>query len=457
MAEKKARPSDSLVYLGTIDDVVLRFPWPGISIDENFLIETILDHVLFGAPILINDGYLVNHPLARADLMKGKKSLILALVRKGFIKVLTRVDDLSSLASMPEKMAADIITFQERISAEDWKAFRYNLADLGEELRPSFNTLFWPAVDMGDGFRLLIENTIDSIAAKGIESLGLRTQSVDQVREVLTDVANRLAQDTSGARNYFEKIATKHATALPTGADRLFLSDLMGFANEVYHFNFGLNLDARLRKDGIRVITETRMSRAFDDLLAVDEAIINVEKSMPLMGRPTIKGSLAPKMLIDIVDPTTEVGAAKQTFQRRMRDFASGRHSVDEARDFAALYERALIAHFADRLAGRALPHVINLGVNLSSALISAYVGPVKDMMKAVGDVAGGFGMGILSTYVGERKLLRVGYRFRQRRITKEFGANRAAIKPNVQRAMLSALRFEPSVIDPIAARIRAF
>ena len=58
---RNARRSDTLVYLGTVDDVVLRYPWPGIAIDENFLVETIVDHVLFGAPLLINDGYIVNH------------------------------------------------------------------------------------------------------------------------------------------------------------------------------------------------------------------------------------------------------------------------------------------------------------------------------------------------------------------------------------------------------------
>lgn len=457
MVTRNARRSDTLVYLGTVDDVVLRYPWPGIAIDENFLVETIVDHVLFGAPLLINDGYIVNHPLARADLMKGKDSLILALVRKGFIKILTRVDDLNDLARMPEQMAVDIDSFRSRISDPDWKLFRYNLDDLGEALRPAFNTMFWPPVDMGDGFRLLVENASAGIDQKGYESLGLRTGEADLVRTLLDLVANRLATDTSGARNFFEAKATDLAGRLPNGTDRLFVDDVMGLANEIYHFNFGLNLDHQMRGDGISVVTETRFSRAFDDLLAVDEAIVNVEGSMPLMGKPALNATLDPKSLLDIVDPTTDVGQAKLNFQKRMRDFATGRHSIDEARAFAELYERALIGHFADRRAGRVLPHIVNLGMNLSSAVIGAYVAPVHAAMQAAGEIGGGFGMGLLSSYVGERGLLRVGHRFRQRAVRKEFGANRGALKPHIQRAMLSTLRFEPAIIDPIADRVRKY
>lgn len=458
MPIRTPRPADTLVYLGTIDDVVLRHPWQDIPIGENFLIETIVDHVLFGMPLLINDGYLVNHPLARADLIKGKDSLILALVKKGFIKVLTRVDDLSKIADMPIDMARDIGSFDALVRSSDWATLRNRLSELADTLSPDRNVYGWPPVDMGDGYRILLENVLSGIATKGYETLGFRTSDQASVQRVLSDVVNELIANTAAARTKFEDRTVEMAKSMPNDAGLQFVSDLMGLANEAYHFNFGIALDHQLSANGLNVVTETRFSRAFDDLLAIEEKYVSLTGDMPLMGKPDFKMLLDPAALVDIVDPATDIGGAKLLFQQRMRDFATGgRYSAEEARAFADLYERALARHFAPRRKWRGTSIAVNLGVNLTTSVMGAYFAPVKAMADAAGEFSSSFGMGLLSSYVGERNILRVGHRLRVRAMQKQLDSNRAEIKPNVQRAMLSALRFDTAATLPIAQKVKRF
>ncbi len=448
-----ARNSDTLVYLGTVDDKVLDYPWPNIEIGRNFLIDTILDHVLFGAPMLINDGYLINHPLARDDLLKGKNSLILSLIRQGFIKVLTRVADLDKLHLMPLEMASQSNqTFEDRISRSDWERLQFTLQSLGESLSPHFNSYRWPPVDMGDGFRVLLENAIQGIDEKGFESLGMQTPHSEKVVSVINKIANRLAKDTTGARNLFEITAIEESKALSLGEDKKFVHEMMGLANEIYHFNFGIQLDNQLHRDGMAVVAETRLSRAFDDLLAVEERVIELEGSLPLIGRPEFVTSLDPATLTAIVDRNTEVGEAKFRYQDFMRRFASGEYTLEEATDFAAQYERALIHHFSSNAIPSGLKRVVNVGMTLSAALVGA-----SFPTSAASSVAANVGLGTLSSQIGEPRLMRLAKRFYSRTMSRDFEQSRTHLKPHVSRAILSSLRFHPDVTGPIARKAKRF
>lgn len=455
--EPVARAADTLTYVGTLDDQVLQYPWPGIPIQENFLIDTIIDHVLFGMPMLINDGYLVNHPLARADLLKGKESLILTLVQKGFIKVLTRVGDLDDLKDMPRQMArVGVGSFPARITEDDPKRLEYALGELGDSLRPHYNCYRWPRVDMGDGFAVLIDNIRKSIKQKGFASLGFASANETFVQRQLYRISNRLAKDTAAARTHFETYLNEAAADLPNDEAAVLRTDLMGLANEIYHFNFGIHMDRLLRPDGLKVITETRLSRAFDDLLSVEEQVIALPAPLPLVGRPGLVTTLDPQTLAAIIDPTTRVGSAKVTFQRLLRKFAQGEYTVEEAQDFAQQYEKALIAHFTARTTPRTLKVAVTATMILSPALMAVGLpagGPTTALTEGASDVT----MGGLSSFVGEPWLMRVAQRYRRRKMAGKFKASKVPLSPHLERALLSNIRFNREVIDPIAERVKTF
>ncbi len=371
--------------------------------------------------------------------------------------MLTRVNDLDALAKMPGQMARQGVgTFGERIASDEWQRFELILRRLGDDLRPLHNTIFWPPVDMGDGFRLLLENAEQGIVSKGFETLGLRTPHRTAVRRLLFNCAARLGNDSRAARTKFEDMVIREAQALPTGEDRQFVSDMMGFANEVYHFNFAINLDYAVAGDGLTVLAETRMSRAFDDLLRVEEPVLNFERDIQLIGKPGLAATISRKALLDIVDQSTDVGRAKLVFQGHMRQFATGQQSIDDARIHARAYEEALIRHFASFKQAVAMPHIASIGMNIASAVAGAYLGPVKEAAKLVGEIGSSVGMGLLSTYVGEKGVLRIAERYRKRQIEKQFADARITQQPHVH-GMLSALHFDPTVTHPIAAEVKSF
>lgn len=451
------RDEDTLVYLGTIDDVLLRHPWRDIAIGENFLVDTIVDHVIFGEPMLINDGYLINHPLARADLMKGKDSLILKLVEKGFIKILTRVSNPDELSKMPEQMARqNIKDFPDRLRSDDWEKLKYALDRLSDSLKFHYNCYRWPAVDMGDGFRILVENTIEGAYSKGFDSLGLNIRYGDHTLRTLNRIAERLAKNTSGARSYFEDAVKEAAKTLPGSDAETFVSELMGLANEIYHFNFGIHLDSKYRKDGLAIIAETRLSRAFDDMLAVDERVLEIDGELPLVGKPNLIKELSPSLLAGVVDPSTRVGDAKRSFKRLMREFAKGKYTMEEAQGFAAQYERALSEHFATSRSTVVSARVINVGMTISAAVLGAGVPLASTGMAAMAEAAlYSTGLGLLASQVGEPGIMKVAKRFYNRRLREQFASSRVRLEPHVTRAMLSSLRFQPEIVDSVATRVK--
>lgn len=448
---------DSLVYLGTVDDVVLRFPWSNINIGKNFLIETILDHVIFGNPLLINDGYLINHPLARKDLLKGEKSLILHLVRRGFIKVLTRESSPVNIKTMPFNMAEEIESFEKAVSKKDWKNFQTSLGELGDSLRFNYNCFKWPPVDMGDGFRVILENVSNNISAKGYDTLGFNTKEKDLVISTINQIGERLSSNTQGARNHFEQQCKLSAEHLPKRHRKLFVNDMMGLANEVYHYNFGINLDYHLRVTGSNVVTETRFSKCFDDLLSIEEdEQQHFSKNFPLIQAPKIIKSINPKIVSEIVDPFTEIGREKEKFLKEMRLFSSGQLSIEDAKIASNNYLKSLAYHFSETDPLNYISKPLDIGLIVTSGLIGAAIPGSYEIL-----AGSGVGLGFLSTYVCHPKVLRAVRGFKRKSLENKMSkinAKKISLdNGNLNRAILGVLKFNSKVTDPIAKRIRRF
>ena len=91
------------------------------------------------------------------------------------------------------------------------------------------------------------------------------------LREFLCRFIERLQQDKSGPRDYWERLAKQFA-ANPdyTAKPEKFVLSLMNLVNEMYHYNFGIMLAA---ETDVSVSVETQTSAAFDDLLVVKDRI----------------------------------------------------------------------------------------------------------------------------------------------------------------------------------------
>ncbi|MDX2142884.1 MAG: hypothetical protein SFV19_05990 [Rhodospirillaceae bacterium] len=454
--------SNGLVYLGTIDDVVLRFPWPGTNVKrKNFLINTILDHAFFGNALLINDGYLINHPEARRDLLKGENSIILALIREGFIRILTRMSDIEQYHDMPVQMAKKIKSYELLVADKSkWRPLRRTLVKLGSELAKNKHYYGWPPVDMGDGFRILLERVAEEPAGQTIEKLGFRTNYVYGVEKVFDKVINKLNKEpTTAARDFFEKTqyeVVNDTRQISEAGGRCFTSDLMGLANEIYHINFGINLDYHFRNSSLRfsVTSETRFARAFNDLLAVETNSLPADQTIPLLDLPHFAIQLEPELIRALVRTDTPIGKAKGLFLAEANAFVSGKVARKDAEMAAKAYANALAVHFAAPRTAEQRSWLASIGFAAVGALAGM---PLPDVGFA--KFASELTLGTIMSRFGEPGYWKLRSQLKRPKIEKVLlrGLSEQKRSLHNQRTLIGAVRFDPKMTEPIARRVKRF
>ena len=127
-------------YLGIIDDAVDRFPWR-FKITPKSLDHSLAIQLLTGRPILLNDGYLIQHPIARESLMQ-RDGLLWSMIDVGFVHVMARGEiEGYTLPEMPEVMSNRGVKSYQRLvndeipDAPSWRSLRPHLERLDKRLR----------------------------------------------------------------------------------------------------------------------------------------------------------------------------------------------------------------------------------------------------------------------------------------------------------------------------------
>lgn len=276
-------------YSGVLDDVMAKYG-PKMN-TRAFFQRMIAKNVFFGGGIYINDGYLVNHPLAR-HYLANENSLLRAMLRYGFIKILTRENSAQKLAEMPHTMArARIDSFQKLVKSTEWrrefKKTWYALSDWAFEAE---NVKPWPNRNMSYGFCKLILRALNSDPA----DIGVSVPGIVLLR-VCEDFFHQKPLE-GGPRDRFEKAVITVLDDTPMShRERLRAkSQLMGVANQAYHYNFGLCITHEIgarrtttTKSGGAICVDTTFGKAFDELLLLEEGLDEyMLKQIPLFGIP---------------------------------------------------------------------------------------------------------------------------------------------------------------------------
>ena len=130
----------------------------------------IAKNVLFGGGMYLNDGYLIEQPVARKHL-RDDDSLLRVMMATNLIRLLTRERDPVGLCEMPDKMArSGSSSFQELIASVEWSELRPLYKTIAQSIFHSGNNRNWPLFDMSFGFAKLI----DGILNRQPHQLGLR-------------------------------------------------------------------------------------------------------------------------------------------------------------------------------------------------------------------------------------------------------------------------------------------
>lgn len=465
---------DSYTYMGLLDDSVSRFPWR-FKVDAETLNYLLVVELIHGKPVLLNDGYLINNPLARAALLS-RNGLLWELVRNGFVRVMSRGGDEFPLQDMPLRMAPTIPTFDaithNRVAGAHWPDIHDALTRLDGQLRRAKHLVAWPAFDVGSGFLALVENLRERRASAHVLGLG-RHVGKNTFTSFIDEVAERLARDTTAARTVWEQTAVKYAQdANHTNTPELFVHALMNLANEMYHYNMGILLTA---DHGANVSVQTQTSAAFDDLL-IPPSLKFLLQDVPDLPRLHVSMSVMqvnPLILAGIVDEDTAVGEARRRWLL-LRDAweaapsdlrATGTSELRDAGEaYAARLSEYLGPHFKFKESEELLEFVVGdvarvVGAAAATVALAAAGAPAA--IVAAGSI-GGYAIGYAITRVRKKALGSVFRKVRVQVLEKSFTMPRALAERSAQvlhtikrRKVPSTIQITPSVATAFASKLK--
>lgn len=332
----------SLTYLGTFDDVVVRYPWP-VAVSQAYLKAMIVRHALFGGRLLLNDGYLVSHPLAQAALLERFENPLFGLIDEGFVAILsTEQDILGSIDKRAESGVASFVALKRRT---DWPALAQTLGPLSERLRRSGGFVPWPRRDMGSGFAAAMARARgpDPSRPRSRKELGLARTPKPMLRRVFAKFDEEASRSTEALRTKWERIVLDEAERRVWGDKTAIRRELMGLANEAYHFNFGSCLSAE-REEIVGV--ETRHSEAFDELLDVPAIDYELLEGFAPLRAPSHPAMYNGAKLRDFVAPGLASEVRKQAYLKAQSDYLARQIDARHYREASNEYAHYIAKYF---------------------------------------------------------------------------------------------------------------
>jgi hypothetical protein len=295
-------------YTGLLDDVLLRYSDEYIG--AAFFNKMIAKNIFFGGGLYLNDGYLVNHPIARRQLLDDY-SLLRVMIQNNFVRILTRASSGEALARMPERMAKDgNKAFADLIASPEWPAFEPKFKDVAASIFYSNNARPWPKYDMSISYCKLT----DSVFASDPKALGLTLINDDQFKRVRDRfLESRPAE--GNPRHKFE-MAAKGVITGPNPVVREAMRQWMDIGNQAYHYNFGLTLTAE-DKNGVAV--DTTIGPTFDELLESRSVHQDQIDSIPLLRIPNDVTFDDGDVFRPFMDPASNISKAKLAFLDALR------------------------------------------------------------------------------------------------------------------------------------------
>lgn len=299
-------------YCGLLDDVVAKYT-PQFG-SEDFFNLTLAKSLFFGGGLYINDGYLVNHPVARTQLLT-PGSLLNVMLKHGFVKIYTRMSP-DQVGDMPEIMAKKekIPTFQRLIESEEWnrpKGLREKWFEIAEHQYEREDIFQWGKARNHKIFTKLIDRVFEKKVA---DESGLLCTDED-LANISVSFHDR-GPLTGKARTHFED-ACKDILGRRVISELEFariMQSLMTVANQAYHYGFGLSITNQFGPTAV----DTTIGKAFDELLSTAPVDAYRFSSFPLFGVPASADFSDGSRFEDLVRMGTRPAVAKEKFMSNL-------------------------------------------------------------------------------------------------------------------------------------------
>jgi len=302
-------------YTGLLDDVMIRYSDEYLS--EDFFNKMIAKNIFFGGGLFINDGYLVNHPIARRYLYN-ENSLLRVMIDTGFIRILTRTSSSEALSQMPLTMARQgNESFRQLVESPEWNDFSPVFNLIAQSVFFNNNARSWPDRNMSVGFTKLMRDR--AFMEEEPSNLGIANVSRDEWLRIRDDFLDR-DPESSGPRDKLEKAAL--SILRETRSDpRIAMNEVMMVGNQAYHYNFGLALTYE-EENGVAV--DTTIGSAFDELLQTRQVERGQLENIPILRLPRDLPFDRGDLFLNFLRPSTQVGQAKLNYITSLRNIISG-------------------------------------------------------------------------------------------------------------------------------------
>jgi hypothetical protein len=422
-------------YTGLLDDVMIRYSNEYLSND--FFNKMIAKNIFFGGGMYINDGYLVNHPIAR-DYLRNDNSLLRRMLATGFIRILTRASSSEDLSQMPQKMADQgNESFRQLVSRNDWDDFKLVFRRVAQSAFYNNTARPWPDRNMSVGFTKLMRERAFTSEPR---NLGIANVTRDEWLQIRDDFLSR-DPESSGPRDKLEKAALSILNE--TRSDpRVAMNEVMTIGNQAYHYNFGLALT---HEENNGVAVDTTIGSAFDELLQTRQIERGQLDNIPLLRLPRDIPFDRGDLFLDFLDQTTQVGQAKLNYIVSLRDVISG---VDS--DFDSLksnlenstneYINRIIELLAPTFGRFALERVFDESITLAVGSLSNE--QAGGNITATAAPTAGLAIGIQQTASQRGKQFLIE-RFQLRDVSEEFNPDEQVIRLGDIRPQIASLAFD--------------
>lgn len=339
-ASHSSSQQGSYTYLGTVDDVVFRYPWD-IPVDLKYLNDLLLRKAVMGERIVLNDGYLLNLPAARQALLEPSKSPLKFLIEQGFVRILSRQQ---TLAGLPVAMAhAGVESFAELLRSPEWQGQLKPLLTRWDAYLQEYNRFLpWPRKDISHGFCLMMRRLQGKTAAE----LGLASVDDDLLQRVLDKFLEQSEQSHDAARTRWEKLVLELCDQAANAEAAV--REMMRLANQVYHYNFGICLTAGQVEEpegrGL-IAVETRYNPAFADLLKIEPGMETVDLEVPALKLPKRVPMDSRQFWEELIRPDTDLGEKRAIFTQSYENYLAGLIDLEQLKDAVAEYSSQLFRH----------------------------------------------------------------------------------------------------------------
>nr|WP_240919941.1 hypothetical protein [Paraglaciecola sp. 20A4] len=321
--------------MGTLDDVVQRYPWK-IEMGQQQFNQMLIRKALLGEKVIINDGYLLNHPFARHALLNPTSSPLKALIEANFVQIMSRS---GSLLDVAEKMSAQgVESFQALQKSSEWPALQTMLKQWEPGLQRIENFIPWPKKHISHGF----DNMLCRSRELSVDTLGMTAVSDDDFQRVFDLYTLKNVSDKEATRTRWEQACLQVLSDSPDAVTKI--NELMGLACEAYHYNFAVCLSAQFSQR--KILVETRYSHAFADLIQLGQPTESELIDIPSIQIPQKLTFDRPQLWKELVDPFSEVAGVQKEYQDVMEQFFAGQVNAKLVEEVSLKYSKALSIHF---------------------------------------------------------------------------------------------------------------